>query len=147
MPTAAHHHSRVVATYWAAGAHVALGLLAAFHLLNYTVPTKYEVLQQIASQGYWIWIHFACAALLVGSLRIHTSHVHIRSWTSELPASAIACNIGFAMMTTWALFNLLWGLTSQRPVSLAGPALAFVVASGEQLLANAWTRGTHTRGR
>jgi hypothetical protein len=147
MPTAAHHRARVLGTVWAAGAHAALGVLAVLGLLNYTVPTKYAVLQQIAAQGYWAWIHFGCAVLLVGSLRMPRERIEIRSRKSDLPRSAIACGIGFAMMVTWAFFNLLWGLSADRPVSLAGPALAFVVAAGEQLLANAWTRGTHTQGR
>jgi hypothetical protein len=147
MPTAAHHRGRVLATLGAAGAHLYLSVIAFAGLLNYTVPTKYAVLEQIAAQDAWAWIHLGCAALLVGSLAKPLHHIEIRSWRSELPLAALACNVGFAMLTTWALFNMLWGLSTARPVSLAGPGMAFVVALGEQLLANAWTRGTHTKVR
>jgi hypothetical protein len=51
------------------------------------------------------------------------------------------------MMFTWAFFNLLWGLSTVRPVSLAGPGLALVAAAGEQLLARRWARGTYDKGR
>jgi len=147
MPTAAHHRGRVLATLGAAGAHLYLAVIAFAGLLNYTVPTKYEVLQQIAAQDAWAWIMLVCALLLVGSLAAPKHHVQIGAWHSALPLAALACNIGFAMLTTWALFNMLWGMSTARPVSLAGPGMAFIVALGEQLLANAWTRGSHTKVR
>lgn len=147
MPTPAHHRGRVLATTGVAVAHGYLSLIAFNGLLNYTVPTYYSVLEQIASETYWAWIHLVCALLLLGSLRSPLYRLRIRSWSSDLPLAALACSLGFAMLTTWALFNLLWGLSTIRPVSLAGPGLALVVAFGEQLLANAWTRGTYTRDR
>jgi hypothetical protein len=147
MPTRVHHRRRVYATLGAAGAHTYLAVIGAANLLDYTVPTKYEVLQQIADQDYWIWIHACCALLLVASLRAPRKYFSLKRWTAELPFAAVACNTGFTMMFVWAFFNLSWGLTAQRPVSLAGPGLAFFVAFGELILASAWTRGTYDKRR
>lgn len=147
MPSPAHHRSRAFGTLGAAGAHTYLAVIGFMSLLDFTVPTEYEVLEQIASQDYWSWIHLGCAVTLVLSLWSPYRSLRIRRWHSELPLASIACSIGFTMMFVWALFNMLWGLSATRPVSLAGPGLALIVAAGEQLLANAWTRGTHDRGR
>lgn len=147
MPTAAHHRGRQLATLGAAGAHTYLGVIGLLDLLNYTVPTPYAVLEQIASEKYWAWIHIGCAVILVCSLGHPYHRPRIKKWRSDLPFASVACGIGFTMMFVWALFNLLWGLSTVRPVSLAGPGLAFIVAFGEQLLANAWVRGTHDKER
>lgn len=147
VPTPAHHRGRVLATVVVAGAHGYLATIGFFGLLNYTVPTQYQVLQEVAAEEYWVWIHFICTLLLIGSLFAPKVRPQLGSWRSVLPLAALSCNIAFALMFSWALFNLLWGLSTHRPVSLAGPGLAFVVALGEQLLANAWTRGTHNKGR
>jgi hypothetical protein len=147
MPTREHHRARVVSTLGAAAAHVYLSVIGAIGLLDYTVPTVYQVLQSIADQDYWIWIHAGCAALLICSLCHPKKHFHIRSWSTELPLAAFACNVGFTMMFTWAFFNMVWGLSAERPVSLAGPGLAFFVAFGELILATSWTRGTYDKSR
>ncbi len=147
MPSRAHYRARVSATLGAAATHAFLCVLAAVDLLNYTVPTQYEVLAHIAAEDYWAWIHAGCAVVLCLSLINPGKHIRIRSWTSELPAAAVACNIGFTMMFCWAFFNMVWGLSAERPVSLAGPGLAFAVAFGELILASSWTRGTYDRSR
>lgn len=147
MPTAAHHRSRVVTMSLVAGAHGYLAAIGFTGLLNYTVPTQYEFLEEVAAEAYWSWVHLACAAVLLAALLAPTYRPRIGPWTSELPLAALACSVGFALLTSWALFNLLWGLSAVRPVSLAGPGLALVVALGEQLLAHAWTRGTYDKGR
>lgn len=143
---------RVLATLVAAGAHTYLATLGAIHMLNYTVDTTFEVLALAASSEAWTWIHGACAVLLVGAVAYGPEkHLHARwrqlRWRCFFPVGSIACSVSFAMLTTWAFFSMVWGLTTVRPVSLAGPGLAFVVAFGEQLLANAWMRGTHCKGR
>lgn len=144
MAVITHHRALLLGTAGVSLAHGYLSVLGFLGLLNYTVPTKYEALDEAAGDQIWAWVHLACAVLLVVSLVGDR-----RGWTARngYPFTALACNIGFAMMFTWAFFNLLWGLTAQRPVSLAGPGLAFVVAAGEQLLANGWMRGSHDKGR
>jgi hypothetical protein len=147
MPTAAHHRGRVIATVGAAGAHAYLAVLAAVDLLNYTVPTKYAVLTRIAGEDYWAWVHALCALLLVGVLAAPFRRIVVRTHRSEAPLVVIALNLSASFLATWGFFNMLWGLSAERPVSLAGPGLAMVVAAGEHLLANAWMRGTHNKGR
>ena len=143
--------SRVVTTLVIAAAHLYLATLAHFDLLNFTQPTVFRVLTQAASTDAWMWIHASVGLLLVAVLLIGPeSYPELRwlgrRWTSALPLGSLACSVGFAAMTTWAFFYALWGLTAIRPVTLAGPGLAIVVALGEQLLANAWSRGsTHSR--
>lgn len=143
MPTAAHHRARVVATVGAGAAHAALSFLGAVDLLNYTVPTRYELIDQVAAQPLWTWIHAIIAILLW--LTLFRPYARWRGDGTRV--MSIACSVAFAAMSTWAFFNLMWGLSTVRPVSLAGPVMAFVVAAGEYLLANAWTRGTHDKGR
>jgi hypothetical protein len=143
IPTAAHHRARVVGTLGAATAHGTLAYLGTQDLLNYTVPTRYSLIDQVASEHAWAWIHLTAAVLMLLSLRWG-------EWKrneNALPLPAIACSIGFALMFTWGFFNLLWGLSAIRPVSLAGPVLALIVAAGEHLLASAWNRGSHAKGR
>lgn len=141
MPTAAHHRARVAGTLGAAGAHTFLATIGALDLLNYTVPTKYELVDQVAAEGHWALAHAIIAVVLVVSLRWG----EWRRTPHSMPVPAIACSAAFAIMFTWAFFNLLWGLSAVRPVSLAGPGLAFIVAAGEHLLATAWNRGTYNK--
>lgn len=136
-----HHRARIAATLGAAGAHLYLSVLGSIGFLNYTVETRYTLLNDVAADFLWAWIHGAVALLLVASLL--KSHTRFR----EMAVPAIACNIGFAAMFTWAFFNFIWGMSTVRPVSLAGPGLAFAVAAGEQLLANAWNREDSTKER
>lgn len=132
----------------AIAAHGYLATLGWLGLLNFTVNTKYPPIAVVANSDLWAWIHTIAALVLVGGL-VHRPYWKPawRGHVSEIPLAAIACSVGFSAMATWAFFNMLWGVTTTRPVSLAGPGLAFVVAAGEQLLANAWTRGTHDKGR
>ena len=136
-----HYRASVAATLGAATAHLYLSVLGFIGFLNYTVGTTYELLNQVAADFLWAWIHGAVALVLVTSL--FKAHTRFR----EMSLPALACNIAFAAMFTWAFFNLIWGLSTVRPVSLAGPGLAFAVAAGEQLLANAWNRKASTKER
>jgi hypothetical protein len=147
MPSRAHYRARVSATVGAAVIHTYLAVIGWLGLLDYTVPTQYEVLAQIAAQDYWSWIMMGCAIFLLLSLLDPQRHVRIGTHKAELPLAAVAANVGFTMMFVWAFFNLTWGLSADRPVSLAGPGLAFAVAFGELILASAWTRGTYDRSR
>lgn len=141
MPTRAHHRSRVAATVGAATAHAYLSLIGVHGYLDYTVATRYTLLEEVAGQHVWAWIHGAVTVILL--LTLFDPYRRVR----ETPVIFIACSMAFAAMLIWAFFNMLWGLSTVRPVSLAGPGLALVVAAGEQLLAHAWNRGASTRDR
>jgi hypothetical protein len=143
MPSQAHHRSRVIGTAGAALAHIYLAVLGTIGYLNYTVPTRYEFLYIVADQWAWSWIHGAIAMFLLASLLAPYRRVPVL----ETTLAQIACSCAFAVMLTWAFFNALWGLSTIRPVSLAAPGLAIIVAVGEQVLAHAWNRGATTRDR
>lgn len=138
----AHHRSLGVATVFAAAAHGYLSILGMLGFLNYTVPTRYELLDEVASATLWAWLHGITAVILIASLANPCWRVH----RFDAPIAAVVTSVGFAFMFVWAFFNMLWGLTTIRPVSLAGPGLAFSVAVGEQLLANAWNRWGQNEG-
>ena len=143
MPDAAHHRARTAGTIGAAASHGYLAILASNELLNYTVPTRYRLVDEIASDFLWGWMHLLAMLLLI----VAAWRPHMWYGGRHINFAAIACSLGFAFMGTWAFFHLLWGLSATRPVSLAGPGLAFVVAAGEHLLAAAWRRGTYNKGR
>lgn len=147
MPSQGHHRSRVIGTVGAAAAHTYLSVLGLFDYLNFTVNTRYGGLHEAADEEAWAWIHLGVAVFLISSLAWSYHRVRLRGPWEEMTITAVACSVGFAAMFTWAFFNFLWGLTTIRPVSLAGPGLAFAVAAGEQLLAHAWNRGALTRDR
>lgn len=136
-----HHRAHVAATLGAAAAHFYLSVLGVVGFLNYMVETRYTLLNEVAADYLWAWIHGAVAVVLVASM--FKWHTRFR----EMTLPAIACSIAFAAMFTWAFFNLVWGVSTVRAVSLAGPGLAFTVAVGEQLLANAWNREASTKER
>lgn len=124
-------------------AHLYLAALGAVGNLNYTVPSRYTLLQEVANDHLWAWLHALAAVVLLSSLR--HPYRHLQGFDS--PRATIASSFGFSIMAIWAFFNMLWGVSSIRPVSLAGPGLAFIVAIGEQLLAHAWSRGALIRDR
>ena len=142
MPTHAHHRARTFATVGAAAAHGYLAILGFIGSLDFTVPSEYALLHELAGAHLWAWVHGAVALLLLTALGKPYQMCRIGT-----VRASVACSIGFALMLIWAFFNLLWGLSTVRPVSLAGPGLAFIVAAGEQLLAHAWNRGALTKDR
>lgn len=138
-----HHRLRILGTLGAIAAHVYLAAIGTVSLLNYTVPSRYQILGEVASDDLWTWIHAGCATLL--TLALFFPHLRVPPRGNRFPA--VACSVGFAFMLTWAFFNLIWGVSAISPVSLAGPGLAIVVAAGEQMLAYAWNRGALTKDR
>lgn len=138
-----HHRLRLFGTLGAIVAHTYLAAIGTVSLLNYTVPSRYSILAEVASDDLWTWLHAICAVVLLVGL--HNPTRRIPYFGNRL--IAVACSLGFAFMLTWAFFNLVWGLTAVSPVSLAGPGLAIVVAAGEQMLAYAWNRGALTKDR
>lgn len=141
-PSHAHHQSRVFATLGAAMAHGYLATIGSAGYLNFTVPSEYPLLHLMASSHVWTWIHAGVTVVLLSSL-----HKPYKPCWLGTNRAAAACSVGFATMFIWAFFNMLWGLSTISPVSLAGPGLAFAVAAGEQLLAHAWNRGAPTKDR
>jgi len=105
--------------------HAYLAIIGVFDRLSYTVPTKYELLQDVASDGSWIPLHGIMAVLLIaGFWRV--------KWESQLASASSA------LMGAWAVFNLLWGISAVQPVSLAAPGLALFVSVGAHVLAASW---------
>lgn len=143
MPTPSHHRARVGGTVGAAVAHGGLSALGMFNLLDYTVPTRYVLIAEVGGDHRWVWIHGLIAIALMLSL----IRPYWRPWKHSPRITSLVGSLAFGAMAGWSFFALLWGMSSIRPVSLAGPLLGFVVAAGEHLLANAWTRGTHNKDR
>jgi hypothetical protein len=140
MPTRAHHRSRVVATACVAAAHAYLASIGSVGYLNFTVRSDYPLLHELASSTLWTWLHAIAAVAILASLTSPYRHC----WVGT-PRATVACSFGFAIMLVWSVFNFLWGFSTIRPVSLAGPGLALAVAAGEQLLAHAWNREATTK--
>lgn len=105
--------------------HLMLAVLAAFHRLAFTVNPTYEILAQVASNEVWLWLHGGTAILIFIALK------H-RNWAME------ACAISVGIMGGWSFFNLLWGLTPERPVALAGPVLGLGMTFMAHGLVAAW---------
>lgn len=130
--------SRTVGTLSTALAHLLLGYLGFVGLLNYTVRTGDPVLEQAASAGIWRWAH-----LLVGLGLIGLLFAGRPSWLSR------GHNLSTMTLGVWSFFMLLWGLSAERPVTLAVPVLGLFAVVGTQILAHAWMREAerHDKGR
>jgi len=118
-------HARLVATGAMGFACAYLSVAHYFGRLNYTVPTTEPLLGAIVLSTIWPTA-FLGVGTFVGVAML------ARRWHRQ------AMQTVFAVMAPWGLFNLAWGLTSERPVSLAGPGLAIVVAIVAQALALTW---------
>lgn len=105
-------------------AHFGLALLAYFGLLQFTIPSEFRFLEYAADNGMWGWIHVLCGLFLIAAV-----------FRSRLDRQALSASAGF--LFGWSFFNLLWGLSTIDPkgVSLAGPLLGFILASGAYLMA------------
>lgn len=104
--------------------------LAFFDLLSFTQASRYAVIEQVADSNLWGWI-FAC----IGGTLI--SGMIAGPWRHNVAMSR-ASSAAAAFLGVWAFSTLLWGLTTDYPVSLAvfGPAVFSVV--GAQVLAVSW---------
>ncbi len=120
--------SRIAATLALVGLHLYLTIIGTFDRLNYTVPTRYRLIEEAADSEIWVGIHLTIAvSLLVGLW-------HNRGWEWR------ACSVSAGFMGAWAFFNLLWGLSVVSPVSLAAPGLAAFAAFGAHVLGLGWLR-------
>lgn len=115
-----------------------LGIVGIFGRLNYTVPTTVDMLRSIVNSNLWTAGFLVVAGFVWAAIA-----------TNRLQHQAM--QLAFAVIAPWGVFNLLWGLSSERPVSLAAPGLALVVAVIAQALALAWAsdadRSSITTGR
>ena len=133
-----HECSRVVGTVTVAIVHLLLGYLGFVGLLNYTVRTGDPALEQAASAGVWRWAH-----TLVGLTLLILLVLERPSWLSR------GHSVSTMTLGVWSFFMLLWGLSAERPVTLAVPVLGLFAVVGTQILAHAWMREAerHDKGR
>lgn len=111
---------------------VSFAALAFVGLLSYTQPSRYDVLESAANSTLWGWIFGVVGAALGVALLLGPGHHNV--------AAARLSSMAASFMGVWAFFTLLWGLTSEHPVSLAAPALAVFTVVGAQVLAVSWNR-------
>lgn len=118
--------------------HGYLAVIGFFDRLNYSVPSEYRLIEEVAADRHWSAIHLVLALALLGLLLANRP-----DWLSTWH------NVSFGFVAVWAFFTLLWGLTTPRPVSLASPGLAAFAAVGTAILAHAWRREAerHDKGR
>lgn len=112
--------------------HVWFSALAFLDRLSYTQPSQFRIIERAADSGWWGWIFAAIGLTMIFFLMHHTRPHNI--------ALSRTCSTSAAFLGVWAFFTLLWGLTTDYPVSLAvfGPAVFAVV--GSQVLASAWNQ-------
>lgn len=111
----------------AALAHLSLAALGVFNRLEFTQNSVFAIIELAASMEIWVPVHFLCGASIMYVL-----------WWNRYELQALSASAGF--MFTWSLFNLLWGFTTNYPVSLAGPALAMSFAGLSYVLAVTYTK-------
>jgi len=130
MQAQTRHTLRLSGTAALAFVHVWLAGLAFFDLLSFTQPSEYAIIELAADSRAWGWLFASAATILIVVL--------IRGPERHMLAASRACSVSAAMLGTWSFFTLLWGLTTEYPVSLAvfGPAVFSVV--GAQILAVSW---------
>lgn len=109
-------------------AHAALLILDCFGRLNFTVDSRYDLLEASAKQPAWLLLHAAVAAVLWYSV-----------WRKHWYIHALGISVG--VMGSWSVLTLLWGVSTVRPVSLVGPVFGLIVTAIAYVLAGAWAVG------
>ena len=117
---------RQVASITIAVACTLLGMLGLFGRLNYIAPTTFDLLAMVANNKIWT------IAFILVSVGVWSALISRRKQREAMQAV-------FIVTAPWAVYNLLWGLTTQYPVSLAAPILAGVMAGVAHALVLAWT--------
>lgn len=117
---------RHVATLTIAIACTALSILGMVGRLNYVTPTQFDILASVANNRIWTT---AFILIIIGV------------WTAIITRRRhrLAMQLVFVVTAPWAVYNLLWGLTTEHPVSLAVPLLGCVMAGVAHALVLAWT--------
>lgn len=135
MDAGAKRRARLAATAVVGAGNAAMAGLGLVDRLQFTVPTNLEFLALAANNTLWIWLLSASALATWASVLYNRWHV---------PATAAATGV----IGAWSFLNLLWGLNSVRPVSLAGPVLGTVVTALGYILTWLWARSDeHAKGR
>ena len=121
-------HAQPFRTYLSltiAAAHAALALLGIFGRLTYAIPSRYELLREIMSSQMWIYLHAAVALVIVVALLTHRRET-----------TALGTSVG--VWAVWSFLSLIWGLSTDPPVSLVGPTLAGMVTTLAYVLTLSW---------
>lgn len=126
----AKHKMRVIGTGALVFVHLWLAALSFLDLLSFTQPSRYAAIELAADSDWWGWIFLVSGVVLLHQLLIGAERHPV--------ATSRACSASAAFLGVWAFFTLMWGLTTDFPVSLAvfGPTVFSVV--GAQVLAVAW---------
>ena len=124
-------------TLLVAASHLSLAILGLSNRLAYSVPPRYQFLEQTLSNPLWAVLHGLCFALIMSAVIANKHHV---------PALSSATGV----MAAWAFLSLLWGLSSlqvQGP-SLAGPVLGGAISTLSYILTSIWASlpGRQERG-
>lgn len=132
MQAPTRHRLKLAGTLALVFVHAWFAALAFFDRLSFTQPSRYELIELVASSDVWGWIFAGIGTVLLVLLAFDP-------WKHHIGVSR-ACSLSAAFLGTWAFFTLLWGLTTEFPVSLAvfGPAVFSVV--GAQVLAVSWAQ-------
>jgi len=133
MVNTARAHARRFSAGCIALGHVGIVVLALTGRLVFIVPSGYRFLALISDNPIWVLVHCICAVVLVTSL------VRDRGQISALSFSA-------SIMGAWGFLNVLAGLTSPSPVSLAGPVLGMVLGATAWSVAMGWAVAPHRAG-
>ena len=130
MQARTRHTLRLTGTATLAFVHVWFAGLAFADLLSFTQPSRFNAIQLAADSRAWGWLFASAGVILIIVLA--------RGAEKHALAASRACSASAAMLGTWSFFTLLWGLTTDYPVSLEvfGPAVFSVV--GAQILAISW---------
>jgi len=102
-----------------------MGILGLFDRLNYVASTNFDLLAATANNEIWTLGFIAVSVFVWCSVILH-------QWQQKAMQAAVV------ILAPWSLYNLLWGLTTDHPVSLAAPILAAVLAVIAHSLAVAW---------
>lgn len=129
-----HYRFRLGMSFAIAAAHATLATLGGLGRLSYSVPSQYPLLSYVTGSPIWVWFHTTAAVLVIAAILARRHQV----W---------ALSVAYGVMGCWSFFSLLWGLSvPSNPVSLAGPAMAGMVAILAALLSQSWARSGDREG-
>lgn len=134
-PTQRVRQNRIYLALVVAVSHFALMTLGLSNRLTFAVPTHYELLSQTLTSSLWIVLHGACFLSVIITLYFYRKGI----------VTALGAATG--VMGAWAFLSFLWGLTTETPVSLAGPVLGGGITTLSYLLTISWARAPQVHER